>query len=231
VLLNDGGASFAEVTGPLPYDGGGACVAAADVDGDGDSDLLFGGVNDRFYRNDGTGVWNDSSATLPQGGAGVWATQDIAFGDVDGDADLDAYMAKGYSGECCWGTEALYLNDGSGAFTDASGNLPPGTGRVVTAALVDADGDADLDAVTGSSYVRYGSCGSYTRLDRNDGTGVFANDPSAFPLQPESSIDVAMGDLDGDGDLDAYFAAHCPNDRLYLNDGTGISRTPRPTYR
>jgi uncharacterized repeat protein (TIGR01451 family) len=61
----------------------------------------------------------------------------VALGDVDGDGDLDAYIAN-------WLTNTVWLNDGSGVFNDSGQSLPSSWSQNV--ALGDVDSDGDLDA-------------------------------------------------------------------------------------
>ena len=73
-------------------------MALGDVDGDGDLDAWFGcGLSgsspshvDVLYLNDGEGNFTDSGQRL-----NTVSTGDVQFGDLDGDGDLDAYLANG----------------------------------------------------------------------------------------------------------------------------------------
>lgn len=106
-------------------------LAVGDVDGDQSLDLLFGNAQqDRLYLNDGAGAFFDATANLP---AETEWCQDLAVGDVDGDADLDALI-----GIVVIKQNHLYLNDGTGVFLDATGNLPPDADDTLAIALGDS---------------------------------------------------------------------------------------------
>jgi len=214
LFLNDGTGVFAEAPGPLPaiLDDTRA-VALGDVDGDGDLDALVGnsgwpGEPNRLYLNDGSAVFVDATSQLP---AFLGGTLALSMGDVDGDGDLDAVIGSGGG--------RLHLNDGTGVFVDATTQLPYSTGGASSLALGDVDGDGDLDAVIG------GGGPGWTGLDRlylNDGSGVFADASAQLPAILDDTRAVALGDLDGDGDLDLWIGNAGDPDRLYLNDGSGF---------
>src|SRR5262245_1391071 len=139
-------------------------------------------------------------------------TRAVAFGDVDGDGDLDAFLGNG--GLPPEGQNRLYRNGGTGEVRDVtSTNLPILLDRTWAIALGDVDGDGDLDAFLGNFS------NTQNRLYLNSGTGVFAS--ASFPFVTSFTAAIALGDVDGDGDLDAYMGIG-GQDRLYLNGGTGI---------
>ena len=187
-------------------------VALGDVDGDGDLDavLAFHSEPQRVYLNDGTGRFC-AHPISPTFAAGF--STDITLGDMDGDGDLDAVVAN-------TGNEPqdVYLNDGSGGFSAHPVSPTFGAGSSFGVALGDLNGDGSLDAVVAN----------YNNEPRqvyvNDGTGRLAPHPTAPTLAGYNySYDVALGDVDGDGDLDAVAAnayANLPQE-VYLNDGSG----------
>lgn len=97
-------------------------LATADVDGDGDTDVVAGAVEGvRVLRNDsGTFAVQtlDTSGTYFPATLGQNSPWGVAFGDADGDGDADLWV----------GDRALYVylyrNDGTGAFTVVPGNIP-----------------------------------------------------------------------------------------------------------
>ncbi|HKB15714.1 MAG TPA: VCBS repeat-containing protein, partial [Planctomycetota bacterium] len=201
--------------------------ALGDLDGDGDLDAFAPLPSDRPLLNDGTGVF--TLGTAPSSSAPGLSTA-LALGDIDGDGDLDAVSAKdaGCTFVSCLGAQnRLYLNNGAGVFTDASSQIPEFDDWTDAVALADVDGDGDLDALLGTE----GREGLPNRLLLNDGTGTFADASGEDPSSPPSdrAVAVGLGDLDGDGDLDAfvsqfsndYASPYPPGNGVYLNDGTG----------
>jgi len=180
-------------------------VSLGDVDGDGDLDAFVGnaGAPNRVWLNDGSSTFTDSGQTL-----GISRTRALALGDLDGDGDLDAFAGNALQANVIW------LNDGSGAFADSGQAL--GSGATVAVALGDVDGDGDLDAFVGNGNP-FG--GHANKVWLNNGAGLFADSGQALGSGATGS--VALGDMDGDGDLDAFVGDGDAGNRVWLNDGSG----------
>ncbi|MFC1530354.1 FG-GAP repeat domain-containing protein [Gemmatimonadota bacterium] len=216
VLLNDGQASFTNTDQELTEQGHG--IGIGDLDGDDDLDLFFscagyevdGIVHDRpsrIYLNDGEAHFTDTGQDLGDkelSGTGVY------LHDIDTDGDLDAHVNY-YQSPTMVGR--IYLNDGSGSFTLSQVSI---TG---SASWGDLDGDGDLDLMTKVKD-------EGLRVLLNDGSGFFNEQWSSLdPGQPTAWKAPVLGDLDGDGDLDAFDAdgdqtREIPA-RIWFNDGSG----------
>ncbi len=129
---------------------------------------------------------------------------DVALGDLDGDGDLDAFVANGSQGG---ESNAVWLNDGQGVYSIKEQHL--GFGMGVT--LGDLDGDSDLDAFVTDWYAP-------AKIWLNKGDGIFRDSEQA--LNNSEAVATTLGDLDDDGDLDAYLARDGANS-VWLNDGSG----------
>ena len=189
-------------------------VAYGDVDGDGDLDLVIGNGyhQNRLYLNNGTGTFTDATASrMPVDND---FTSSMALGDVDGDGDLDLVIGNG--GFSSGHQNRLYLNNGTGTFTDATASRMPVDGDYTySVALGDVDGDGDLDLVIGNG-------GQQNRLYLNNGTGTFTDaTASRMPVDNDTTLSVALGDVDSDGDLDMVLGNWSQQNRLYVNNGTG----------
>ncbi len=224
----------ADVLEPLGVIRGDGRAMVVDFDGDGRDDIVWlptGG--DEAYHNlpvflrnttEG-GVWSFEDATA-KSGMGDAATVLLVFGDIDNDGDMDAFA--GTSFRSAPAAPALWLNDGTGAFTRAEvkGLLPHklenGQYKEMAAGtLADFDGDGFLDLYL-TMFNNGDELGNYympspDELYRGDGKGGFT--PVTLPSQHNpltSEVDVRLRDVprrgyglcpadyDDDGDLDLF---------------------------
>ncbi len=188
-------------------------MALGDLDRDGDLDAYIASAeisrSDEIWFNNGGGVFTRSNRSLTSSSGGR-----LALGDLDGDGDLDAFLGGLQLG--LGNANQVWLNDGTGVFTDSHQRL--GNSDTNDIALGDLDGDGDLDAFAANGTLNQGQP---NQVWLNDGKGVFDN---PYPdLGSTRSTAVALGDLDGDGDLDAFITNHenQPNE-VWLNIGSGL---------
>ncbi len=204
----------------------------ADLDGDGDADLLLGkGDGDHYfwqarniihyYENNGNGIFEEKKDLAnPLGGVDVVRLGSPVLVDLDGDSDLDALLGHKYEEYYTGYNTPVHYESQNGSFVRKDfADSPFGTIEVVglvAPALVDLDGDGDLDFVTGDqmgSIVYYvNSNGTYTEVVANN---PFANlNVGFFPS-------VEFADLDGDGDYDMIVGSQNSSQlRYFENTGT-----------
>ena len=230
----------------------GAGVGLLDFDGDGRLDiwLVQGGPIasrsgplpcDRLYRNASDGGelrFIDVTAT-----AGVCSDgygMGIATGDIDGDGDLDVFIAN-------YGPNRLFENLGDGRFRNITADAGvAGDDWSVSASFADFDGDGWADLYV-ANYVDFsvakrkrctGAHGepsycspevyepSADLLYRNLGNGTFADVSAAAGIGAAqgAALGVVAEDFNGDGHVDFYVANDMTDNFLWLNQGDGRFR-------
>lgn len=169
---NDGTGAFTAVAVPPTVSTVGTSCAAGDVDGDGDLDLVLGSRSPDFQttgarvvllRNEGNMVFVDAAAQVP---SLLYETGYVALADVDADSDLDLVLGSdlGYHSTP---SVRLFVNDGTGHFSDQTSTRLPLNADGIGLAVADLDGDGDVDFTQKQSFG--GSSYDYT----NNGNGVF----------------------------------------------------------
>jgi len=222
LYLNNGTSNpFDGITSGIAIDSSDAFLTLSlvqgDIDGDGDLDLVAGnnGAN-RLYLNDGD---SDPFTTLDGtiiGSADTDFTFSVVLEDIDGDGDLDLIVGNGNIGNFA---NRLYKNNGtadpfSGIFSGTA--IGPSDENTTSIALGDVDGDGDLDLIVGNG----GTGNRVNRLYFNTGGSFFfSNGTDIGPFDTDGTSSVALGDVDGDGDLDVVAGNGGKVNRLYLNDG------------
>jgi hypothetical protein len=163
----------------------GAVPALADLDGDGDADLLSStGKGIVLVRNDG-----NLTFAAARRSEGVDASSIVAA-DLDQDGDTDIVSLMGRDGSVV--RLGVLLNSGDGTLAGEPGMALPGMWSDLAAA--DMDGNGTVDLVYGGGILR------------NAGDATFDWDGSAFLPDTEWAYSVEVGDLDAQGGPDVAVA-------------------------
>ncbi|MEM1095798.1 MAG: FG-GAP-like repeat-containing protein [Bacteroidota bacterium] len=183
-------------------------IYPADLDGDGDVDVLSASFNDdkiAWYANDGSGGFGAQQVISTQADG----AQSVYAADVDGDGDMDVLATSLTDRKLVW-----YANDGSGNFGSEQ-VISTQADNVFSIYVADVEGDGDPDVLAavlnGDKIVWYA----------NDGNGSFGAE-QVISTQADGARFVYAADVDGDGDIDVLSASNV-DDKIawYANDGSG----------
>lgn len=247
LFRNRGDGTFEDVTpGSGAGDRGyGQGVTAADIDGDGWTDLYLTNFGaDTLLHNRGDGTFDNQTAASGLG-LGGWSSS-AALADGDGDGDLDLYVTRYlvyegaeqiFCGDPETGirhycdpalfrgeTDRYYRNRGDGTFTDATleAGLNSANGKGLGVLFTDIDGDSSPDLYIANDL-------TLNLLFQNHGDGTFT-DISLFSGtalnregKPEAGMGLASGDVDRDGRPDLVVTNFdVETNTLYRNLGDGL---------
>ncbi len=214
-------------------------VVAADVDNDGDMDVLIvhrnytaktesgeiiAGFNEDYQIpnqlmiNDGTGRFTDE--TKKRNLFDIYNDANGAtFADYDNDGDLDLFVPPKKKNN----NLRVFRNNGRGIFSDVTNQLKIEQWGFSTF-IFDVDNDGDLDIIAPKTE-------SITNLYLNNGNGTFAlKTGTGLEIYNKDPRGGAVGDIDGDGDLDLYIAdankvaVENGGNRLFRNDLVSTNR-------
>jgi len=224
VMLNSGGGNFAPPAYyTIPHASSG--IAAADLDGDGDTDLLAaqsgnpgfdaGAAAVSLLKNNGNGTFA-AAVNIPVGAA----PYGITTFDFEGDGDQD-FVSANFANFAYGGTTiTVKINNGVGTFTTL-GTFACGAGPLQVAAG-DLNGDLKPDLAVART---------------NNQLAVLMNTGSSFAPAVNFDLtgytfsgfgaDVAISDIDRDGDRDLVYICSSSGSSavsgidVLRNDGTG----------
>ncbi|SVC08104.1 uncharacterized protein METZ01_LOCUS260958, partial [marine metagenome] len=194
---NDGAADPSWAASDIDTNAEGAkSVFAADMDNDGDMDILSASMNDHtiaWYENDGAA---DPSWTASDIATSAVSARSVFAADMDGDGDMDIVSAS-YSDS----TIAWYENDGAADPSWAASDIATSASGAMSVFAADMDGDGDIDILSAS------------KLDdtiawyENDGAADPSWDASDIDTNADGAFSVFAADMDNDGDIDILSAS------------------------
>ncbi len=213
--------AVADAVGTVP----GAYVfapALVDLDDDGWLDLAVA-ADHRTSRL----FWNDAGSFVDGTEASGVGTDKhgmgSAFGDYDGDGDLDWFVTAIELADGTGGNR-MYRNDGARLFADVTDVLGVRNGGWGWgAAFFDSELDGDLDLVMTAGWPNLYFGQDPVRLWRNDGPGAQWPETTAAQnlLFDDNGRGIVTFDYDRDGDLDVFVLANSDPPVLFRNDTEG----------
>ncbi|MEE2991741.1 MAG: VCBS repeat-containing protein [Gemmatimonadota bacterium] len=208
---NNGNGTFSDVSAAAGIDDvrDSERVVWVDYNNDGAPDLYTVNIyqENRLYKNNGDGTFDDVTFAAGLGAAGLGRHGTWADYDIDGDMDL--YLVN-------VGGNILFKNNGNGTFSRTAEAGSTGTVWVSWMAGwsdFNLDGHQDLIVASGAESAD----GERNTIFNNNGNGTFTDATVAPFTTADSSAGAAWGDYDGDGDADLYILNYGA-DILYKND-------------
>lgn len=198
-------------------------ATTADIDNDGDQDLISGVFNGvvQARLNDGTGTFGPIISSAVGGNSEVWW---VTTGDFNGDTHVDVAVANFWEQQL-----QVMFGDGTGNFT-AQTPIPLGDDQPLQVIAADFNDDGHLDlAAAGKKINPTDDWRGMFSVALNNGDGTFAASTNTSTQAYYGSRGIASADIDDDGKLDLlvgqnnskYYGGYGHDVGVFLGDGSG----------
>ena len=190
---------------------GAVSVFTADVDGDGDMDVLSASQSDNkiaWYENNGASPPAWTPLTISTSAAGAIS---VFAADVDGDGDIDALSASFDDNKIAW-----YENNGASPPVWTPHIISTSASGAMSVFTADVDGDGDIDVLSASQI------DNKIAWYESDGASPPAWTPHTISTSASAALSVFAADVDGDGDIDALSASFL-DDKIAWYENNGAS--------
>lgn len=205
-------------------------VEIGDFDNDGDPDVVmavarsdFTSRRNKLYRND-NGVYREvSGAPIIAGFSTADVSRNAFFRDYDNDGWLDIVIVNDANNGNPAGVTRFYSNKHPGGvfsnFADETSRLNGAGGAACGAISADLNNDGEYDLYVGNYPFN-----SQDTMYFNNGAGIFTNMTSTnVPADSDYTVDVGVGDMNGDGKRDLLIVSMSDPSYIYYNDLPGTS--------
>jgi len=194
-----------------------ADIVTADIDNDGDLDIIVSGETGGPVVRNAIFINNSGAYTL-QGSENVITPghfADIKMGDIDGDGDMDVIFNGNSNGDMGKG---IALNDGSGNFTRSTLDV---TAATISCGFADFDNNGLLDY-----YVIGNGTDNTGTLFFQNVDGTFTKDQSSFTDLNLIDAEISTVDFNNDGYIDIFVDGWDDTEQsrfsaIMINDGFG----------
>ena len=199
-------------------------VLWADIDNDGDQDLLITNRNasNRLWMNSGNMQFTDITSSCGISTSSISRSYGASFGDYDNDGFIDLYICN-YHTDVINIKNELYHNNGDGTFTDVTVSSGVGNGlqQSFQSTWIDIDKDRFLDLYVINDRLDYPNS-----FYLNNGDGTFVDMGPVWGADLEIyAMSSTFADYDCDGDMDLYVTNGSAGNVLLsnnLNQGMGF---------